>query len=84
MISENKVKARKTIETRKILGSATVTDGPLNIRKTAAVDGELAGQAQKGQRFNVTEGSADEFTAIIFKDEVRFAMTKYLEVVLNA
>jgi uncharacterized protein YgiM (DUF1202 family) len=83
MITENKTKTAKT-DTRKILGSATVKEGPLNIRKTPATDGEIVGQAQKGQRFNVTESPVgSEYTAIIYKDDIRYAMTKYLEVTTN-
>ena len=76
MISENK----KEYKARKIIGSAIVNAGPLNIRKEPSTEAEVVGVAQKGQRFNVTEGSNEEFTAIIYKDEVSYAMTKYLDV----
>lgn len=81
MITENK---RVIPKARKIIGSAIVLDGPLNIRKKPSTDAEIVGQAQKGQRFNVTEGSTDDFTAIIFKDDVCYAMTKYLDVITSA
>ena len=76
MISENK----KEFKARKIIGSATVNAGPLNVRKEPSTDAEVVGVIQKGQRFNVTEGSNKEFTAIIYKDEVVYAMTQYLDV----
>ena len=81
MITENK---RAIPKARKIIGSAVVLDGPLNIRKKPNTDAEIVGQTQKGQRFNVTEGSTTDFTAIIYKDEVRYAMTKYLDVTTNS
>lgn len=81
MISEKKAKIEPK---RKIIGSAIVKDGPLNVRKTPSKDGEQVGQLQKGQRVNVTEGSANDFTAIIFKDDICFAMTQYLDVIMTA
>ena len=74
---------RPVYRARKIIGSAIVTAGPLNVRKAATKDADVVGTIQKGQRFNVTEGSTNEFTAIIYRDEVCFAMTKYLEVTTN-
>lgn len=83
MISENKTRIKR-VEPRKIIGSATVVDGPLNIRAAASLNAAIVGEAKKGEHFNVTIGSTDDFTAIIDKDEVRYAMTKYLSVTQNA
>lgn len=68
---------------RKILGSAIVNADKLNVRKQPAATAPVLKIVNRGERFNVTEGSNKQFTALIIDDEVAYAMTQYLQVTMN-
>lgn len=71
---------------RKILGSATVTIGDndtLNVRRSPIKTAPVLKIVKNGDRFNVTEGSNNEFTAIIVDDVVGYVMTQFVTVVMN-
>lgn len=78
--------SREEKPARKILGSATVTIGEndtLNVRRAPSKTAPVLKTVKNGERFNVTEGSNKEFTAIVVDDLVGYAMTNFLTVVMN-
>lgn len=77
MISERKKPERK------IIGSAVVKQGPLNVRKQPSATAPILKQVAVGEKFNVTEGGNAEFTAVIVDDVIAYTMTKYLQVTMN-
>lgn len=71
---------------RKILGSATVTIGDndtLNVRRSPVKTAPVLKTVKNGEKFNVTEGSNKEFTAIIVDDVVAYVATQFVAVVMN-
>lgn len=67
-------------EKRKIIGSATVKEARVNVRKNPSTQAEILMEVKKGDKFNVTEGGTKDFTAVIIDDKVAYIMTSLLEI----